>query len=343
MGKMIFVVGNSRSGTTMMGRILGNHSSIHTFNELHFFETQLSTRDIRDAVKWDRSEQLLAIDKLMTRTREGFFKRVVPGTYRKDAVVIMGDAEFVDPMDLYSSFMFYETKRYSKEMPCEQTPRYLYYITEILEKYPNAYVINMIRDPRDVLLSQKNKWRRRFLLSSKANAVPYFESLRSWANYHPYTMSKLWVSAIMVAREYEGCPHFTSIRYEDLLKDSDSVLRKVCSFLDVEFEPSMLKIPMIGSSTGADRPSQLGIDSGRAGVWRKGGLSAEDLLICQVVAGPEMIRQGYVADTAKASSLTIFRSAIMFLFKSPLAILLNLKRFRNVLDAVASRLRRKNM
>lgn len=34
----IFIVGNSRSGTTMMGRILGNHTDVFTFHELHFFE-----------------------------------------------------------------------------------------------------------------------------------------------------------------------------------------------------------------------------------------------------------------------------------------------------------------
>ena len=34
---MIFVVGNSRSGTTMMGRILGQHPDVYTFGELHFF------------------------------------------------------------------------------------------------------------------------------------------------------------------------------------------------------------------------------------------------------------------------------------------------------------------
>ena len=37
--KQIFVVGSSRSGTTMMGRILGNHSDVFTFKELHFFGT----------------------------------------------------------------------------------------------------------------------------------------------------------------------------------------------------------------------------------------------------------------------------------------------------------------
>ena len=35
---MIFIAGNSRSGTTLMGRILANHSQVFTFSEMHFLE-----------------------------------------------------------------------------------------------------------------------------------------------------------------------------------------------------------------------------------------------------------------------------------------------------------------
>ena len=34
----LFVVGNSRSGTTMFARMLGRHPSVHTVSELHFYE-----------------------------------------------------------------------------------------------------------------------------------------------------------------------------------------------------------------------------------------------------------------------------------------------------------------
>jgi len=34
---MIFIVGNSRSGTTMLGRMLGNNSKVNLFPELHLF------------------------------------------------------------------------------------------------------------------------------------------------------------------------------------------------------------------------------------------------------------------------------------------------------------------
>ena len=42
---IIFIVGNSRSGTTMMRRVLGNHPAIFMLEELHFFEQLWSTSD----------------------------------------------------------------------------------------------------------------------------------------------------------------------------------------------------------------------------------------------------------------------------------------------------------
>jgi hypothetical protein len=50
---MICIVGNSRTGTTMLGRILGRNSAIHTFSELHFFEHQNLSRirNIRETIR----------------------------------------------------------------------------------------------------------------------------------------------------------------------------------------------------------------------------------------------------------------------------------------------------
>ena len=46
--QQIFVVGSSRSGTTMMGRILDKHPSIFTFRELHFFGTIWTNKKNRE-------------------------------------------------------------------------------------------------------------------------------------------------------------------------------------------------------------------------------------------------------------------------------------------------------
>jgi len=43
---MIFIVGNSRSGTTMLGRVFGLHSQVHTFAELQYFENVISSDEM---------------------------------------------------------------------------------------------------------------------------------------------------------------------------------------------------------------------------------------------------------------------------------------------------------
>ena len=55
----VFIVGNSRSGTTMMSRVFGNHPEIHAFNELHFFGN-LEGRQLKYA---DLAKELLDIER----------------------------------------------------------------------------------------------------------------------------------------------------------------------------------------------------------------------------------------------------------------------------------------
>ena len=45
--EQVFVVGNSRSGTTMLANMLGRHSAMGSLREMHFFE-QLWTSADRD-------------------------------------------------------------------------------------------------------------------------------------------------------------------------------------------------------------------------------------------------------------------------------------------------------
>ena len=50
-----------------------------------------------------------------------------------------------------------------KSIPCEQTPRYIFYARALLEIYPTAQIVHMVRDPRAVMASQKMRWQRRRL------------------------------------------------------------------------------------------------------------------------------------------------------------------------------------
>lgn len=334
-GKMIFVVGNSRSGTTMLGRILGLNSDIHTFGELHFFEQLIGIEEFSTNPAWPSDKATSVVEKLITRARDGFFASFVPGRYENDARKIIEHAPSLKPVDLYATFLSQETQRAGCRVPCEQTPRYLFSVREILRAYPNARVINMVRDPRDVLLSQRSKWKRRFLGGS---SIPMREAIRAWCNYHPWLVSRLWVSCVEYAQEINH-DRFMSIRFEDILINPDHEIRKLCDFLGLPFEADMLNAPQIGSSSGLDSPDKIGINKERAGGWKKNGMPRDDRLLCEWVCRDQMkhLEYGDVLDEGRFSPRSLI-SMMTLPFKLSLAFTFNIKRFPNLASSLKRRL-----
>ncbi len=332
--RVIFVVGNSRSGTTMTGRMFDRHSDVHCFQELHFFEQMLETDGIRAAGDWPEDRLLAMLERLLTSEREVLFAPVVPGRYGEDARAILKTCPARDPVSVYGAFLQAETVREGASRPCEQTPRYLFQAEEILDAFPDARMLCLVRDPRSVLLSQKNKWRRRKLGGSN---MPAFWAFRAWVNYHPYTMSKMWVSASRRARRLQAHPRFLAIRFEDLASAPEQMLRKICDHAGLSYEPAMLEIEQIGSSTGEDRPDRRGIDPGRIDAWQTGGLSNGEIALCEKVARTEMADWGYVPDGRRLSPVVQALQMASFVFKSITALLLNARRSKNLIKTIRSR------
>jgi hypothetical protein len=238
--------------------------------------------------------------------------------------------------DVFGLFLSYEAGRHGKTIPCEQTPRNVYYIGEILDIFPEARVINMVRDPRDVLLSQKRRWKRPFL---SGGDVPRSQAVRYWINYHPITISKLWNSAVAAGDSWAGDPRVYTMRFEDLVSDPDRHVRNICDFVGIGYDPSMLDVPQIGSSSSHDDPAVTGIDSDRKESWRKGGLNGAELYISQKMTAQYMARYGYEPSDRRANPVLLFFYLLSFPAKLAAALLLSLKRMKNIGETIKRRLR----
>ena len=175
MKKYVFIVGNSRSGTTMMSRILNNHSKVFSFKELHFFGRLWSRADRNKSIK--KEDAVILMSKLLCSQYEGIFSESRYSSYLNESLDILKDYIPVSSIKIFQLFLEYISQKNLSEICCVKTPRNIFYIKEILEYFPDALVINMIRDPRSVLLSQKNKWKRRRLGSS---SVPFLETLHTY-------------------------------------------------------------------------------------------------------------------------------------------------------------------
>ena len=333
--KQIFVVGNSRSGTTMMGRILGNHPSIFTFKELHFFEQFWNPKNSPQVLSHVQAKQLTA--KLLTMQRNGYYRQGNPRRFFKESDgILRALSSQVTPPLVFAAFLSYESNRHGKSIPCDQTPRNIYYLPEILELYPQAYIVNMIRDPRDVLLSQKYRWRRRFLGGDRSVK----QSVRVWSGYHPLTISMLWNSGVRAGDVFAEHPRVFPLHFEDLLEAPEERVFALCSFIGLEFQPEMLQVPHVGSSLQPDRLHKIGIDPNIAGRWLNSGLTATEIFICQKISKKNMEKHGYTLETFRPRLFGLICQSVMWMVKSGLALLLNISRAKNIVEAITRRLKK---
>ncbi len=333
--KIIFIVGNSRSGTTMLRRVLGNHPEIYMLEELHFFEQLWSTADKNRKISISEATELAS--KLLFIQRSGYLSSMDTNMYKAEAARVVksihGD---IYPHQVLKEFVFYETARHDKTIPCEKTPQDVFYIGEIIELFPSAKIINIVRDPRGVLLSQKRKWQRR---NMGAKFMTKKEQRRLKINYHPITISRLWNSSTRAASRYKSDPHLHTVNFENLVTDGENEVRKICNFLEIEFNDKMLMIPHLGSSNEADKPEVLGIKTERAGNWEHGGLNRGEVWLCQKICNENMEQHGYEVKKINPGIFYPVYYSVSFPVKLALALLFNLHRTKNIVEAVKRRLK----
>ena len=314
----------------MMGRILGNHSEIFTFKELHFFGTIWTNNSNKNL---NKKQQLKLLSRLLCIQQRGLFSQSNHFDFNENAKKILGEG-ITNPLAIYELFLQTISKENSCKISCEQTPKNLYYLEEVLKFFPNAKVINMVRDQRDVLLSQKNKWKRRFL---GAKAIPFSEAFRSFVNYHPILTSKVWNSSVTDSSKYLSTSRVKILKFEDLLSEPEDVIKDICIFLDIDFQEKMLEVPTIGSSTENDSKSELIIDSSKVNKWKNGGLTNAEIYLSQKQSSKMMDEFGYIRKEFSFPPIMVVLYFISFPIKLGLAFLLNIHRIGSISEVINKR------
>lgn len=332
---IFFVVGNSRSGTTMLGRMLGKHSRVHKFPELHLFGPCVPHGE--ELKKRSREEVCRMFCWLLDVNERKFHATRTPDAYIEKAEALC-EKHFIqgmDAWDVYAAFVHDEVKRIGKQVPSEDLPGNVFKLSQILQKFPAARIVHIVRDPRDVLLSQKNRFRRRQL---GGGYVKRKEMLRFWANYHPVLISRLWNNAVRAGLSIVD-PRITTVHFETLIQDPENTLRGICTHLGISFEADMLRVPQVGSSMRKDDPTQLGIDPARSGSWNKGGLSHAEIAICEEANARIMQEMGYILSGVQGKTADRLHLALLLPVKGLLALLLNWGRTRGRWDYILKRFR----
>lgn len=300
--KLIFVTGASRSGTTLLSFVLRNHPEVYGLRELQYFGEAWDPRSPERRIA--RSSALAAVAQMLARQEMGVLGARVGESHRRAAAELidsLGDAA-ADPAAVFAAAAHALAQAAGKSIPCEQTPRYVFYARALLAIYPDAHVVHMLRDPRAVMASQKMRWRRRQLAADGA-AVPRYQSLRVWVNYHPYTVARLWSQATAAALALEAHPRVTLLRFEDLVQQPENSVRGLCARLGLDYDARMLDVPQVNSShQSAAGGARRGLHATAIDQWRT-LLTPTETAIAERDCGPLMARCGYGSSQAQSPGL----------------------------------------
>jgi hypothetical protein len=279
-----FVVGATRSGTTLFRLMLDAHPEVGIPSETHFFHKLVKRSERREI-----SPELLA-DTIITHKRWGDF--------RLDPDELRARFEAIEPFNLADalrSFYSLYAEKQGKTRWGDKTPGYLRYMRRIEWVLPEARFIHLIRDGRDVALS----------------VLPM--------NWGPSTITEaaeLWVERVTLARENgRTVSHYMEIKYEDLISETEPILRDVAGFLELPWDNAMLDYheraeerlkekarDLPRKSSRGDQPAAARMashamakkppDPKRIGRWRS-EMSPEDREEYESVAGDLLAELGY--------------------------------------------------
>jgi hypothetical protein len=205
-----FVVGATRSGTTLLRLMLDAHPEIAIPSETHFIPDLIKAREKHGA----SPERML--EMLTSHRRWGDFHIEASELAQRWGAL----PELTGPAAVREFFKVYGEKQGGPPRWGDKTPGYVKRMREIQEYLPEARFIHLIRDGRDVALS-----------ILKQSFGP--ETIEAAADR--------WRGRVLRGRAQQPyLGYYMEVRFEDLVLDTEGQLRRICEFIELDFDPAML-------------------------------------------------------------------------------------------------------
>ncbi len=205
-GRICFVIGSPRSGSTLLMRILNATSQIFSRPEPHLFPAlaHLGFWNTVDAAPYDQ---------LQAQSGTRNFVADLPG----------GEADYFDACRAYMDVLYgrmLSTAGDAEQYFLDKTPANALVLPFMERVYPEAKYIVLTRHPAAIFASYANSF--------------FDGDFESAAKFNPIVSR--YVPAMADFLRTTTVPHI-HVRYEDLVSDPEATLERISEFLEIPFEP----------------------------------------------------------------------------------------------------------
>jgi Sulfotransferase family len=270
-----FVVGEARSGTTLLRLMLDSHPDLAVPPEAYFV-TGLS----KQRQRYERNATVdlpRLLDDLTGLDTFADWKRDVPQDVLRDAFSAPARGSYADAIRLlfHTYAGAHDKPRYGDKTPGNVTRMSL-----LAGLFPEARFVHLIRDVRSVALSLA-------------------EMPEGWGSSSVPAGAARWRSRIMRGRatgEALGNARYREVRYEDLVADPERTLRGILEFLEVPWNDAVLRHADRADHRVGDGRHDIHRNVAKpptvTRVWRD-QISSHDLEVVEAIAGEVMDELGY--------------------------------------------------
>jgi Sulfotransferase family len=211
-----FFVGAGRSGTTLVRAIFDAHPDMAVPDESNFVPVLGRMR-----ARYEGSDGFAAPLLLEDLLEQRRFRRW--RLSRDEVQMAFDDAPPSNYAEAVRMLFALYARRHGKTRYGDKTPSYVLDIPLLAELFPESRFVHVIRDGRDVALS---------LLD---------------VDFGPRSVgagAQLWKAHVTAGRDSGrrlNAGRYREVRYEDLLDDPQTAVQSICTFIDLPFEPEMLR------------------------------------------------------------------------------------------------------
>ena len=294
-----FVMGHARSGTTLLMRLLRLHDEVHCNYQAHFFSRKPMLKSLVDSP--DIEEWLTRKSNRWNQGRD------------LSPLVLRAAADFIMERDAV---------REGKHIVGDKSPSSTIHGQVVRDThliYPDAKIIYIVRDGRDVLISERfrnfveeskflTSEDKRIISDLRTDSAPFSDGRRSiFTEASIRNIAKRWVDDLneidSESKRLYG-ENYISLRYEDMLSKPFAELSRLWKFLAVKNINTTLEQKLLQEmSSNPDEEWQAqrneGIASflpkGQAGNWQR-LFTARDKALFKEIAGDVLVKWGYEKD-----------------------------------------------
>lgn len=206
---LIFLISQPRSGSTLLQKILSNHKDIETVGE-----------------PW------ILLPGLINNFSGNIRSEKTPyGVYTANRAINYFEKEIENRFNIHKNALkAYYLEKYkgivenkTGKFFLDKTPRYYYIINELIELFPEAKIIVLLRNPLAVLNSIIHTWTKR-----KYFKIGLFKD-------------DLVLAPKIFSRIKQNNNSILFVKYEDLILDSTTTLKYILNYLKLDYQDGIEK------------------------------------------------------------------------------------------------------